>query len=74
MGELYNISKKKNHVLTGQQNIYYFTQKTLPPSFSRKISHLHWRGSWKHSLFTTFSLVLRVGQVFNSTNKYLFPN
>ena len=46
----------------------------MPPSFSRKISALHWRGSRKHSLFTTFSLVLRMGQVFNITNKYQFPN
>ena len=46
----------------------------IPPSFSRKISALHQRGSRKYSLFTTFSLVLRMGQVFNITNKYQFPN
>ena len=46
----------------------------IPPSFSRKISTLHRRSSQKHSFFTTFSLVLRMGQVFNITNKYQFPN
>ena len=46
----------------------------IPPLFSRKISPLHRRVSRKHSLFTTFSLVLRMGQVFNITNKYQFSN
>ena len=46
----------------------------MPPSFSRKISALNGRGSRKHSLFSTFSLVLRMGQVFNITNIYQFPN
>ena len=57
----------KTNFQTGQQNIYYFKQKTL---HTIKISVFHRRGSRQHSLFIIFSLVLRMGKVFNITNKY----
>ena len=71
----FTIFQIKTNYRTGQQNIYYFTPKTLHTSFfSWKISPLHRRVSRKHSLFTTFSLVFRMSQVFTITNKYQFRN
>ena len=55
----------KSNFLTGQQNIYYFAQKTLHTSFIFKEN----QGSPSESPPETFSF-----QVFNITNKYHFPD
>ena len=74
-GELYNISNKNQLPNRSAKYLLFYTKYlTYLVHFQGKISALHRRGSRKHSLFTTFSLVLRMGQVFNITNKYQFPD
>ena len=75
VGEFYNISNKNQLPNRSAKYLLFYTKRPyIPPLFSRKINPLHRRVSPKHSLFTIFSLVLRMGQVFNITNKYQFPN
>ena len=68
------IETNSNFILSQQILIVLHKRLYVAPSFPKKISVLHRKGSQKHSLFTKFLLALRMGQVFNITNKYQVPN
>ena len=57
------------------RNINIFTRETLYPSVSRKkMNALHCKPFSKHSLFTNFSLFLKMSEVCNISSKCWLPN
>ena len=56
-----------------QWNINFIKRLCIPSSFPKKSSALHRSGSREHSLSNTF-LNLRMGQVFNISNKHQLFN
>ena len=72
------IFQRNTVLLIIYQNINKFTQETLYPSFiskkkkNRMVSIANF--FWNNHFFSIFSLFLKVGEVFNNSNKCWFPN
>ena len=54
--------------------IVFADESTYALFISKYIGALNHRDFWKHSLCTTFLLVLTMDEVCNISNKYQFPN
>ena len=67
-------NQKNPEIPSNLAKYQYFTQgRFIFASFRNKVVTLHRKSFSKHPLFTTFSLVLTVSEVCNTSNKYLLP-